>query len=230
MWVRFPIETGNQYIDYYAHYASVASQLDPPKDLLYTSQDLGFAETLRAWDDVWDRFEHPLNIIADAWSEGRSTAESNAILAVIAAEVFHQALREPPPMSREERRSIVARLQSAVEPERREWVANIVPRGHSLKQRLDRLAARLDGPVGRMLLPQAAEWAKTARRVRNDIGHGGHTSESFDVVIALGVVTRAVIMLNTLIEMDFSEEHILDVLRRNPRLVHACQEANQHFR
>lgn len=230
IWVRFPTEIGNQYIDYYAHYASVASQVDPPKALLYTSQDLGFAETLRAWDDVWDRFEHPLNIVADAWSEGRATAESNAILAVIAAEVFHQALNEPPPMSREERKRLVALLQAAVEPERREWVANIVPRGHSLKQRLDRLAARLNGPVGRMLLPSPEKWAKTARKVRNDIGHGGHTSESFEVVIALGVVTRAVIMVNALIEMDFSEEHILDVLRRNPELVHAHQAALEYLR
>lgn len=229
IWVRFPTRIGNEYIDYYAHYASVTTEVDVPADPLFTSEVLGFSQTLEAWDAVWDRFQHPLNIVLNAWSTGRSTVEANAILTVIAAEVFHQALEEPPPMSTDERNRLVKSLQNAVEPGRREWVSNIVPRGHSLKQRLDRLAARLEGPVGRAILPAPQKWSRSARQVRNDIGHGGHTSEPFEVLVAVADVTRAVIIINLLAEMDFSEEHVLDLLRRNPRLARACDESRRHF-
>ena len=113
--------------------------------------------------------------------------------------------------------------------DRKDWIRNVIPRGHSLRQRLDSLADRIPAEVRLKLLPDSEAWAKAAVRARNDLSHTGMATGGVDRLYAVIRVTQAVVTVNLLAELGLVEERLLKAVSHNRELRHACELAAKHF-
>ena len=113
--------------------------------------------------------------------------------------------------------------------DRKDWIRNVIPLGHSLRQRLNLLAGRIPTSCRERLLPDADEWAKATTRARNDLSHSGRSAADVERLYAVVRVTRAVVLVNILIELGLGEDRLLKAVTDNQELAGACQLASKHF-
>lgn len=199
------------------------------RELVFSLEDLPFDQVIPRWWDVRERFRASCNMTLGSRYGGPGYLETMLTTAVTAAESFHKDLSEPAPVPKDEMDELVQKAVDAMPDDRKEWIKNVIPRGHSLRQRLDRLAERIPETCRARLLPNASAWAKAAKGARNDLSHSGKTDQDLKRLYAIMQITRAVVLLNILIEMGIPEERLLIALSDSSQLRHACDLARQHF-
>ena len=198
-------------------------------DLVFTLKDLPFETLIPRWWEVRDQFRASCNTIIGSRYAAEPYIETMLITAATAAESFHKDLGEAPPMARKEMDALVQRAVDAMPDDRKDWIRSVIPRGHSLRQRLDRLAERIPKMCRDRLLPDADEWAKATTRARNDLSHSGTSAADVERLYAVVRVTRAVVLVNILIELGLREDRLLKAITYNSELSGACQLAARHF-
>lgn len=199
------------------------------RELVFSLEDIPFDQVIPQWWDVRERFRASCNMILGSRYGSQGYLETMLTTAVTAAESFHKDLAEPVPVPKDEMDQLVKMAVDAMPEDRKQWIKNVIPRGHSLRQRLDRLADRLSDECRTRLLPDASAWAKAAKGARNDLSHSGKTDEDMRRLYAIMRITRAVVLLNILIEMGLSEDRLLKALSENGELSHACDLARTYF-
>lgn len=197
--------------------------------MVFTLSDIPFDEVLPKWLEVREQFQAPCNILIAARYSKETYVEASVITAVAAAEAFHKELKEAPPISPEVMEDLIAKAVDAVPEERKRWIKNVIPRGHSLRQRLDRLAERMPDSCRDRLLPDPARWAQAASRARNSLSHSGKSEVDVMALYAVMRVTRAVVLVNILLELGLHEDRILKALTDNSELSGACSLSRKHF-
>lgn len=197
--------------------------------VVFTLSDIPFENVLPKWLEVRERFQAPCNILISARYSKETYVEASVITAVAAAEAFHKELKEPPPTSPDVMDDLIARAVDAMPEDRKQWIKNVIPRGHSLRQRLDRLAERMPEACRDRLLPDPALWAQAASRARNSLSHSGKTDADVMALYAVMRVTRAVVLVNILLELGLPEDRTLKALTDNKELSGACSLSRKHF-
>lgn len=199
------------------------------RELVFSLEDIPFGEVIPRWWEVRERFRASCNMTLGSRYGGSGYLETMLTTAVTAAESFHKDLGEPAPVPKAVMDELVGKAVDAMPEDRKQWIKNVIPRGHSLRQRLDRLADRLPEKCRARLLPNAAAWAKAAKEARNDLSHSGKTDEDMRRLYAIMRITRAVVLLNILIEVGLPEDRLLKALSENSQLSHACDLARKYF-
>lgn len=198
-------------------------------EMVFTLADIPFEELLPRWWHVREQFQAPCNILIGARYTTEPYVETSVITAVAAAEAFHKALNEAPPISQEELDDLIRRAVDAMPDDRKDWIKAVIPRGHSLKQRLDQLAQRLPDSCRELLLPAPQVWARAASRARNDLSHSGKSSADAGSLYTVMRVTRAVVLINILVELGMPEDRILKALTDNRELSGACDLSQENL-
>lgn len=197
--------------------------------MVFTLDDLAFAQAVRRWWEVHERFRASCNMIVGGRYVADHYIETMLIVAVAAAESFHRDLKERSAATREHNLQRLRPALDALGEADRKWLESFVPSGFSLGQRLERLAERLPVSCRDRILPNPSAWAVAAKRARHNLSHSGRSSEDAIKLYATVRVTRAVVLLNILLEMGLSEERLLKTLNDNGELSHACILAATHF-
>jgi hypothetical protein len=197
--------------------------------MVFTLDDLEFAKVVPRWWEVHDQFRASCNMIVGSRYVADHYVETMLIVAVAAAESFHRDLREKAVPSREENLDRLRPALDALGATDRKWLESFVPSGFSLGQRLERLAQRLPDSCRNRLLPNPAAWASAAKRSRHNLSHSGKSSEDALKLYATMRVTRAVVLMNILLELGLSERRLLKALNDNGELSHACSLAASNF-
>lgn len=197
--------------------------------MVFTLADIPFHEVLPRWFEVRDQFEAPCNILISARYSNETYVESSIITSVAAAEAFHKELEELPPTPPDVMEDLIAKAVDAMPEDRKPWIKNVIPRGHSLRQRLDRLAERMPESCRDRLLPDPARWARAASRARNSLSDSGKSEADVAALYAVMRVTRAVVLVNILLELGLSEDRILKALTDSKELSGACSLSRKHF-
>jgi hypothetical protein len=199
------------------------------RTMVFTLDDLAFTDAVSRWWQVHEKFRASCNMIVGGRYVADHYVETMLIVAVAAAESFHRDLEEKPATTREENLERLRPALDALEVADRKWLESFVPSGFSLGQRLERLAQRLPEPCRTRLLPNPVAWAAAAKRARHNLSHSGKSSEDATKLYATVQVTRAVVLLNILLELGLSEARLLKALSDNGELSHACSLATTHF-
>lgn len=199
------------------------------REFVFTLDDMPFEHLLPRWAEVQARFRSSCNIVLGARYADTVYLENSVINAVTAAEAFHKALDEPWPIPKDELESLIQLAVDAMPDERKAWMRNFIPRGHSLKQRLMSLSARIPEAVRSKLLPSPIAWAGAAVLARNGLSHAGKSTDDWDALYAVIRVTDAVVVVNLLVELGISEERILRALSDNHELAFTCSLAAKNF-
>lgn len=198
-------------------------------NVVFTLDDIPFSSVLPKWLEVREKFQAACNILISARYSQDAYVEASALTSVAAAEAFHKALAEPNPTPPDVMEDLVAKAVEAMPEDRKEWIKQVIPRGHSLRERLNRLAERMPDSCRERLLPDAVEWAKAAQRTRNSLSHSGKSEANVRLLDAVMRVTRAVVLVNILLELGLSEDRILQALTYNKELSGACALARKHL-
>ncbi|MCT1829591.1 ApeA N-terminal domain 1-containing protein [Brevibacterium luteolum] len=197
--------------------------------VVFTLTDIPFDEVLPRWFEVRKKFQAPCNILISARYSKEAYVESSTITAVAAAEAFHMELKEPPPIPPDVMKDLVTRAVKAMPEDRKQWIKQVIPKGHSLRQRLERLAERMPDSCCDRLLPDPKRWAQAASRARNSLSHSGKSEVDVMGLYAVMRVTRAVVLVNILLELGLAEDRILNALIENRELNDACSLSREHF-
>lgn len=198
-------------------------------EFVFTVDDVPIQKLLVRWWEVQRKFSATCNIILGSRFSSEVYIETSIINAVTAAEAMHKALDEPWPIPKEELQALIALAVEAMPEDRKEWMRNFIPWGHSLRKRLDSLASRIPEKARARLLPDPSAWAKAAVKARNGLSHSGKSSAEIDHLYAVVRVTQAVVILNLLVELALTEERILKALDDNRELSYSCHLSASHF-
>nr|WP_276124521.1 HEPN domain-containing protein [Corynebacterium lactis] len=196
---------------------------------MFTLKDADFANTVTAWWQVRERFRASCAIIVGEFYEPGGFLELKLITSVVAAESFHGALNEIPAISKEDALKRLDAARNVLSDEDWAWLSSFVPHGFSLRDRLLSLSRRLPVDVRKQLLPDEEKWARSTKKARNDLSHSAHTSISPHTLYAIVRITRAVIIMNILLELGISEERLVEALKYHRTMSRACELAHEYF-
>lgn len=199
------------------------------RKVVFTLEDLPFAEVVPRWWDVHRRFRAACNMIVGSRYVADHYVETMLIVAVAAAESFHRDLKEKGGSTREDNLTRLRPALEALGPDDRAWLESFVPGGFSLGERLERLGQRIPESCRSLLLPAPAEWAKAAKRARHNLSHSGRSTEDAMRLFATTRVTRAVVLVNILLELGLGEDRLRTALTDNGELSHACDLSRKCF-
>lgn len=198
-----------------------------PHEMLFDLADLPYEEVLPRWFEIRGRFRATCNMLLGMrYGEG-GYVEAQLITIAAAAEALHDQLQHEPPIPPADFATLRQALVDAVPVERREWIKSVVSNRPSLRMRLNALADRLPKDCRNTLVPDVGEWAKRTARARNDLSHAGQSKQTIDDMYAVVEVTKAVVLLNLLMELGLSEAKMLEALTDNHGLRHACRLAKR---
>lgn len=203
-----------------------APAVDTP---VFTLDVLPFNELIPAWSNTRQQFRAACNLLLAPQRHDGEYLETQVITAVTAAESFHKQLGTDPPIPKDELDSLIDSAAKAVPAARSNWLRSVIPRGHSLRQRLEHLGDRLPQAVQSMLLPDPAEWVRKTVRARNELSHAGSSKSDLDELCAVLTVTRVVVLLNILIELGMGDESMVDLMTTNRRMGTAQRLSKKHL-
>jgi hypothetical protein len=198
-------------------------------EVLFTLADLPYEDIVPRWFKLRKQFGATCNMLLGMRYLEGGYMETQLITIAAAAEALHDQLPHQPPIPPLEFAALRQTLIDAVPVDRIQWIKNIISNRPSLRMRLDALAARLPTSVAEKLLPDAGEWAKRTARARNDLSHAGKSKQPIDDLYAVVEVTKAVVLLNLLLELGLNEEKVVEALNNNNELRHACKLAMRHL-
>ncbi|MCX2749975.1 hypothetical protein OOZ51_19490 [Arthrobacter sp. MI7-26] len=206
-----------------------------PRDdqMLFTLADVQFESVLPRWFEVSDRFRPAINLLLGLRYISGGYLETQLLTVVGAAEAFHLALELDPPIPEEEFKELKSVLLKAVPVERKQWLSGLLARNDPpLKKRLLDLANRPGAQTMRNLVPDPEKWAKVTRDARNNLTHTGNTTKhSLEVLFAAMTTTAAVVTVNLLHALGFSEAELELVMEKNTdQLQLAAQYSNEYLR
>lgn len=229
---EFSENSHSRKVDVYTRYRGEG---DPNVDavdshnLVFSLNDVPFADIVTKWWGVQQQFRAACNMIVGARYMTDHYIETMLIAAVSAAESFHRDLKEEPLVSRAAAEKRLQPALDALSEDDRKWLKSFIPIGFSLGQRLESLARRLPQPCRDRLLPKPSSWIHAAKRARHDLSHAGRTGDDIRKLNAIVKVTRAVVLVNILLELGLSEERLLQALSRNGELSSACRLSAKYF-
>jgi hypothetical protein len=179
-------------------------------EALFTLNDRSFGAVLTRWVYVQKRFTMACHMVLGLRYMNRGYLETQLTTVVGAAEVFHRQLRKDPPIPKEEFAAMKARILEDVPDARRQWVDSRLWNEPSLRERLVDLATTPAPEVMNQLVPNPKAWAKATALARNGIAHRGRTNT--DEMSAVVTVTRAVVIVNLLHQLEIPKERMLSAL------------------
>lgn len=190
-----------------------------PRDdqMLFTLADVQFETVLPRWFEVRDRFRPTVNLLLGLHYIPGGYLGTQLLTVVGAAEAFHLALELEPPIPHEEFKELKSALLKAVPADRKQWLSGLLARNDpSLKRRLLDLANRLGSQTIKNLLPNPEKWATNTRDARNNLTHAGDsTKHSPEVLLAALTTTGAIVTLNLLHALGFSEDELQLAIEQN---------------
>jgi len=200
------------------------------RGFVMTLADLPFEELLPRWMEIHERFSAARGMVLGLRYVSDGYIETRVVTAVAAAESFHRALEEEPPMPAEEFAKVRKLALAAVPTEHRQWLANKLMRNEpTLKQRLLELGSR-PGQFMSKLLPNPEAWARAAGAARNGVAHTGAPDDmTAEQMHAVSEVTAAVVVLNLLYELGIPEERLAEALENQDSLSFAATLAHRYF-
>jgi len=201
--------------------------------MLFTLADVQFENVMPRWFEVRDRFRPAINLLLGLRYIPGGYLETQLLTVVGAAEAFHLALELDPPIPEEEFKELKSVLLKAVPVERKQWLSGLLARNDpSLKNRLLDLANRPGAQTMKNLVPDPEKWAKVTRDARNNLTHTGNTTKhSLEVLFAAMTTTAAVVTVNLLHALGFSEAELELVMEKNAdQLQLAAQYSNEYLR
>lgn len=200
------------------------------RNFILTLDDLPFETLLPRWIKVKDQFASAQSMILGLSYITGGYLQTRVVTAVGAAESFHRALDVDPPMPQAEFKELRKSLLAAVPHERKQWLADRLMRNEpSLRDRLVDLAMR-PGEFMDRLVPNAEKWARDATLARNGLAHDGRSdSHSLEELHAVVEVTRAVVILNLLSQLEVPPERLAKGLREHPVLSSAARLGQEYF-
>lgn len=169
------------------------------------------------------------DLILGTWYQGSGYVEPFFAAIMAAAEVAHTGLKEPAPIPPAELEELVEAAAAAVPAERQSWLRAVIPKGHSLRQRLESLAARLPQQVADRLLPSVENWTRFTVGARNDLAHRGGTKRDSEALYAAARVTSAVVYINLLQQLQIEPDRLLTAVKTNRDLVEAARLSKVFF-
>lgn len=201
----------------------------PHREMLFTLADVAFESLVPLWWNARQRFQGACNILIGERFMPDNYVEPQLITAVTAAESFHGALDEKPELSRKEALDRLAPAFGVLSEEDAHWLRSFVPNGFSLRQRLERLVERMPASCSDRLVPDPSAWSRDVKNVRNDLAHRGNTSMDAERMFGVLCVTKAVVVVNLLLELGVDEPRILDSLDGNRELSRASRYGQKYF-
>lgn len=200
--------------------------------MLFTLADVQFEKILPRWFEVKDRFRATINMLLGLRYIPGGYLGTQLLTVVGAAEAFHLALELDPPIPEDEFRQLKSALMEAVPEERKQWISGLLARNDpSLKKRLLDLAGRPGTQIMEQLLPNPEKWAKETRDARNNLTHTGNSAKHApEVLFAAMATTSAVVTINLLDALGFSEDELQLVMEKNTgQLRLATQYSNEYL-
>ena len=135
-----------------------------------------------------------------------------------------------PPIPNTEFKDLKKELLQHVPEERRQWLREKLGRNsHTLVQRLIDLASLPDTNMMRHLLPNPEAWAQATKRARNLVAHGGESRADVLLQYAITQVTRAVVIVNLLHQLNIPTERLEYSLTENSTLREAVRLARENW-
>lgn len=206
-----------------------------PRDdqMLFTLADVQFENVMPRWFEVKDRFRPAINLLLGLRYVPGGYLGTQLLTVVGAAEAFHLALELAPPIPEDEFKELKSALLEAVPVERKQWLSGLLARNDPpLRNRLLDLANRPGAQTMKNLLPNPEEWAKVTRDARNNLTHAGNTSKhSPEVLFAAMTTTAAIVIVNLLHDLGFSEAELELVMEKNTnQLQLAAQYSSEYLR
>lgn len=199
------------------------------REMLFSLEDIAFEDVIPRWWDVDSRFQAACSMLLGERYNPARYVEPRLIIAVAMAESFHGALKEQAPLTRDQALERLAPALAALDAPDAAWLKSFVPSGFSLRDRLERLAARIPPQARDALLPDPAQWARETKQARNGLSHAGSSQADINVLYAVVCVTRAVVVVNILLELGMTEEMLLKALRESRELSRACSLSKQYL-
>jgi len=198
------------------------------EDFILRLEDVGLEKLMTRWFLVRDKFAAARNMVLSLSYVPGGYLETAVVSAVASAESFHRALGGAPHIPAEEFQELRAVLLKAIPQARKQWLADrLTGNEPSLKQRLLALHDRL-GPAGLALVSDPERWAQIASRARNSLAHTGESPAlSYTHLHAVVETTRAVVILNLLLELGLSSEQLQDAVTRHRLLRRARRLASE---
>lgn len=198
--------------------------------MILTLADLSFDQLIPRWMAVHEKFAAARGMILGLHYVTGGYLETQVVTAVAAAESFHRALEEDPPMPDEQFQTLRKLLLAAVPKQFKSWLSDRIMRNEpTLKQRLSELARR-PGPFMKELVPDPAKWAKAAGDARNALAHVGASGEQdMNDLFTVVRVTEAVVILNLLHELGVPEARLEKALNDHKKLSFAASLGRRAF-
>lgn len=197
--------------------------------MLFTLADVDFESLVPLWWNARQRFTGACNILLGERFMPDNYVEPQLITAVTAAESFHGALSDKSQLSREEALERLAPAFDVLSEKDVRWLKSLIPSGFSLRQRLERLVNRMPTTCRDRLVPDPAAWSRDVKDVRNDLAHRGSTSMDAERIFGVLCVTKAVVLVNLLLELGIDECRILESLTGNHELSRASRYGQRYF-
>jgi hypothetical protein len=202
--------------------------------MLFTVQELDFAERVPGWLALVDRLDAPCNLLFGLQYAPPSYAEYRLLTAVAAAEALHRRLF--PGKTRSPNATFVAMTKailSAVPQEQRKWLKDELRWANQPKLR-DRLMDLLElaGPAMAGVAPDYRSWSQKVARVRNDLTHwdpGQPIKLNGAQLFWLANAVAAVVKVCLLRELGFGENDCAALLARNSDHQHLVSQLQHHL-
>ena len=175
------------------------------REHLFDVNDVALEPFLQKWFTAgW--LPDPLSLILGSLYEPRGYLNPQVLTAITAAEALHTELDKSPYIPKTEFSALRRALVDAAPAEHRDWVRRAFSsNGPSLRERLERLVARLPAELLAHVAPEPALWVERATQARNKIAHTGKaTDRSAAQLDAVVRVTHAIVVLVLLIELGVS--------------------------
>lgn len=202
----------------------------------FTCEHLSFERLVPQWYDIRYRLSEAINMVMSLHYAPSPYVESNLLMVVGAAEVLHRRLgihnRIIPISNRgfkKMRRVMLGKVFKEYGEYKDKLRESISIRNEPiLKDRLLDLAKRLDPKVIDLLCLDIGHWAQRTTKVRNNLTHEGEACEfSLEELDAIVEVTRAVVVLNLLKELDLSSDRQQEIVREHPQFSRAARLAKE---
>lgn len=188
------------------------------KRVFFTCDSIPFEEVIPRWCDVHGRLQEAINMVLGLRYAPMRYVENNLLTAVGAAEVLHRCLGiDKKPFPSEEFKEMRNAMLDQVPPEYRDRFKGAIRNDPTLRDRLNGLVERLDQCLVSEFMFDLNEWVKRAVKARNNLTHQGRTSsQSIEELAAIVEITKIVVILNLLRELEVPVDHQHDLARRHP--------------
>lgn len=228
----YPTRRGKGAVEAYYHSTVLPGpdNTDKRMEPLFTLSDVEFGTFMATWLNRKELEAPRRMLLTPLGAVGPGYVEPETLAAVSAAEVLHRSLHAEPGIPQDTFDEIKAMLLDAVPPEHKEWLnGRLSSNQPGLARRLRELAESIDIEVLAVVVPSTKDWVSKATSSRNTIAHGGGSrgSDTFESLIALTIVTRAIIALVLLTEYGIATDRLKSLVDSHDYFRKAAEAAKR---